>query len=183
VLKAHLAGKAHDAPAFVMPERWYAAEMLRHDLTKAGIAPEDHDGCIVDFHSLRHTFISSLARSGIHPKTAQALARHSDINLTLSRYTHSVLTEQADAVEALPSLLAGRDREPMRKAVGATCDIDSVAPPVAPDGRKTASGGELRLAGSGEVDEHVTDGVRQACLPADNLLPNAPGDSNPRPRD
>ncbi len=39
-------------------------------------------------HALRHTFISNLARAGIHPKTAQALARHSTITLTLDRYSH-----------------------------------------------------------------------------------------------
>ena len=55
--------------------------------------------------------ISNLARSGVHPKTAQDLARHSDVNLTLSRYSHTVLEEQADAVGRLPSLDDGEDEE------------------------------------------------------------------------
>ena len=64
----------------------------------------DDAGRVVGFHSLRHSFISNLARAGVHPKQAQDLARHSDINLTLSRYTHTVLGDRANAVEALPDL-------------------------------------------------------------------------------
>ncbi|MBI1827810.1 MAG: tyrosine-type recombinase/integrase [Planctomycetes bacterium] len=57
-----------------------------------------------DFHSLRHSFISNLARSGVHPKIAQDLVGHSDINLTLSRYSHTLVGELADAVDLLPDL-------------------------------------------------------------------------------
>ncbi len=45
-----------------------------------------------------------LAQSNVHPKTAQTLARHSTIALTMDRYTHTVLDTQAEAVEALHSL-------------------------------------------------------------------------------
>lgn len=85
--------------------------MLRKDLEAAGIPYVDDRGRYADFHSLRHTFITNLASSGVHPKTAQALARHSDINLTMSRYTHSVLEAQSEAVNRLPDLnaaMAGR---------------------------------------------------------------------------
>ena len=46
------------------------------------------DGLYADVHSNRHLFIASLERPGIRPKMAQTLARHSDIRLTLGRYTH-----------------------------------------------------------------------------------------------
>ena len=59
---------------------------------------------MADFHSFRHTFISNLARGGVHPKLAQALARHSTITLTMDRYSHTVLGEQSDALAALPDL-------------------------------------------------------------------------------
>jgi hypothetical protein len=36
-----------------------------------------------DLYALRHTFISNLAAGGVHPKTAQGLARHSTITLTM----------------------------------------------------------------------------------------------------
>ncbi len=57
-----------------------------------------------DFHGLRHTFITNLARSNVSPKTAQTLARHSDINLTMKIYTHVAPEEQAAAINALPGL-------------------------------------------------------------------------------
>lgn len=80
------------------------AECLRKDLHKAGIPYEDQSGRVADFHSLRHTFISRLARSGVHPSVAQALARHSTITLTMDRYTHTALESMVEAVNTLPAM-------------------------------------------------------------------------------
>lgn len=44
----------------------------------------DAAGSVVDFHALRHTTGSMLAASGVHPKVAQSLMRHSSIDLTMS---------------------------------------------------------------------------------------------------
>ena len=52
--------------------------------------------------------------SGVHPKVAQSLMRHSDINLTMSRYTHVLRGQESKAVEALPDLSlpsAGRQKQ------------------------------------------------------------------------
>jgi len=35
------------------------------------LAYRDENDLVADFHALRHTFISNLANSGVHPKTAQ----------------------------------------------------------------------------------------------------------------
>ncbi len=51
----------------------------------------------------RHTFISNLAKSGVSPKVAQAMARHSDINLTMNVYSHVKMDEQTAAISVLPS--------------------------------------------------------------------------------
>ena len=64
----------------------------------------DAKGCFADFHTLRHTFITNLCRSNISPKTAQTLARHSDINLTMKVYSHVSPEEQAAAINAMPGL-------------------------------------------------------------------------------
>jgi hypothetical protein len=53
------------------------------------------------------TFISNLQRAGVHPKTAQALARHSTIGLTMDRYTHVLREQESAALEALPDLSFG----------------------------------------------------------------------------
>ena len=80
------------------------ARMVRTDLAAAGLAYVDATGRYADFHSLRHTCGSLLAAAGAHPKVAQAILRHSDINMTLSRYSHVFAAQAAAAVAALPSL-------------------------------------------------------------------------------
>ena len=85
------------------------ADMLKFDLRAAGIPYQNEQGHYVDFHALRHSFISNLARSNVHPKVAQSLARHSTIELTMNAYTHISLESEVAALEKLPRLEA-RDR-------------------------------------------------------------------------
>jgi len=114
-LRDFLAAKMPDAPAFRMPvDRKEAAAMFRADLEAAGIAGRDEAGLVVDFHSLRHTFITNLANAGVHPKTAQTLARHCSITLTMDRYSHTLREQEADALGVLPDL-APSSREAVRK--------------------------------------------------------------------
>jgi integrase len=68
------------------------------------LAYRDAAGRHADFHSLRHTFISNLATGGIHPKTAQSLARHSTITLTMDRYSHVLRGAESAALAVLPDL-------------------------------------------------------------------------------
>ena len=69
------------------------------------LCPVDADGCVCDFHGLRHTFISNLAAGGVHPKVAQQLARHSTIGLTMDRYTHLRLSDMTAGLAALPLIV------------------------------------------------------------------------------
>ncbi len=64
----------------------------------------DDAGLYADFHSLRHTTGSLLAASGVHPKVAQSIMRHGDINLTMSLYTHTLQGQESEAVKSLPDL-------------------------------------------------------------------------------
>ena len=82
-----LEGKPAGEPVLDVPAR--TAQLLRVDLKAAGIAAVDATGRIVDFHALRHAYITHLSMSGVNPKVVQALARHSTITLTLDRYTHA----------------------------------------------------------------------------------------------
>ncbi len=61
-LTAWLVGKASGEPVFAMPDK--PARMLQRDLKSAGIAYRDDAGRVVDFHALRHTFISRIVSSG-----------------------------------------------------------------------------------------------------------------------
>jgi integrase len=79
------------------------AKMLRADLSDAGI-PYVDDRFFFDFHAQRHQTGTLLAASGVHPKVAQTIMRHSDINLALSRYSHMLTGQEAEAIANLPDL-------------------------------------------------------------------------------
>jgi integrase len=112
-LRLFLANCHPAAPVFpTFPDNRTVNKMFRRDLAAAKIVYRDEAGLVADFHSLRHTFISNLACGGVHPKVAQALARHSTITLTMGRYSHTVVQEQSAALKALPDLSAA-NREAM----------------------------------------------------------------------
>jgi integrase len=64
----------------------------------------DRVGRYADFHAFRHATGSFLAQGGVSPKVAQTIMRHSDINLTMSTYSHAYREDEARAVERLPDL-------------------------------------------------------------------------------
>lgn len=76
--------------------------MMRYDLKNSGIDYKDDGGRFADFHALRHTFISQMARSGVHPSKAKELARHSTITLTMDVYSHVETEELRKALDTLP---------------------------------------------------------------------------------
>ena len=96
-------GLTPDQPLFEVTDK-RTSEMMQKDLKRAGIPYVDDRGHYADFHSLRKTFITNLSRAGVSPKTAQLLARHSDINLTMNTYTMLGVCDQAMAVESLPAI-------------------------------------------------------------------------------
>ena len=105
ILRPWLAEKAASNPGGrLWDSSWWnvAARMLRMDLKAAGISYQDERGRVFDFHALRHHFITSLAAAEVHPKTAQQLARHSTITLTMDRYTHLDQRKIAAALENVP---------------------------------------------------------------------------------
>ena len=91
--------------------------MLQADLADSGI-PYVKDELYFDFHSLRHQTGTLLAASGVHPKVAQKIMRHSDINLTMSRYTHTLIGQEAKAVADLPDLTLPSNKSQTQKATG-----------------------------------------------------------------
>jgi integrase len=75
-----------DVPFFDVPAVW-AARLVRRDIHAAGIEIDPARGRM-DFHALRHTFITRMVRQNAPPTVVQRLARHSDVRLTLQTYTH-----------------------------------------------------------------------------------------------
>jgi len=97
-LKKAVEGKEREVRVFTMPVKSEAAKILRKDCVAANVDPTH-----IDFHALRHTFITRLAEQQIHPKILQELARHSSIETTLRYYTHF---KQEDERKAIDSLIA-----------------------------------------------------------------------------
>ena len=127
---------AHDA--MFPPGSFPNVETFYRDLKAAGIAQLDENKRRVDRHALRHSFTTWLAQSGAHPRVAQALARHSDIRLTMGVYTDPTLlsTKAAVAKLELPALASlslplsqpGATSSQLRAASEPTADDDANEP-------------------------------------------------------
>ena len=83
--------------------------MLKKDLKEAGIDYITQDGR-ADFHSLRHTYGTQLAKSGVLPQLAQKLMRHSSIDLTTNLYTHLLISDKQEAISKLPDIIIADDQ-------------------------------------------------------------------------
>jgi integrase len=82
------------------PSNLYRREFQRL-LSKASLGDEGFT-----FHSLRHTFATTLAERGVHPATAQKLLGHKDIRMTLAIYTHATDDMQDAAIDAISEALS-----------------------------------------------------------------------------
>lgn len=59
-------------------------------------------------HELRHTYLTMLAMSGVHPKVMQELAGHYSSQITMDIYTHVNMEAKRAAVDAVSGLFAKR---------------------------------------------------------------------------
>ena len=148
LLRPWLADKPGGTPVFGVPER--TAEMIRMDLRRARarwiraahnlqerrerwksdtLRAEDSDGRVVDFHSLRVSYVTWLVQGGASVKAAQELARHSDPKLTLNVYTKLGIHDLAGTLDALPSLPGNRlEREAVALRATGTDDAQACQP-------------------------------------------------------
>jgi integrase len=93
--------------------------VFNRDLKAAGIDKRDERKRTVDLHALRTMFGTMLSKSGVSPRVAQQLMRHSDIRLNMGVYTDPKLFDLQGAVDALPSVAPA----------GGSFVAPSVAPP------------------------------------------------------
>ena len=107
-------------------------ETHRRYLENAGIPFVDDRGRRADFHALRHSYGSLLAKSGVAPRVAMALMRHTDMRLTMNVYTDPRIFDLAGAVEKIPNLAAKAAASQWSAATG----TDGV---VAPDAGRSES--------------------------------------------
>lgn len=72
----------------IVPERF--SKSFAHFVRQADIPP-------VSLHAIRHTHLSQLLRSGVHPKVASERAGHASVAITLDIYSHVIPGLQEDA--------------------------------------------------------------------------------------
>jgi len=177
-----------DANAQLFPGTWHkdGAEMMRRDLkaarsawldeadNEAERADREESGFLLfetddgraDFHSHRHTFISNLANSGVHPNLAKNLARHSTITLTMDRYSHVGILDMDTALKSLPGI-PERLGLPEQAAVTGT-DQSLVATMVAMLPAESSSSQELSEVNSDTKTARITG---RKSIPDEELPP------------
>jgi len=102
-LRSHVA-KLPAAASILFSGMMPTMKRFKADLKEANIAFMTVTGHRADFHSLRHTLATNLARAGTAPRVAMEIMRHSDMRLTAKTYTDAGLLPVADAVLKLPFL-------------------------------------------------------------------------------
>ena len=109
-IRAFLRNKTPQSTAFTLKKGYL---MVKADLKAAGIPYQDDAGRYADFHSLRHSTASLLIQTGANPKVIQSLMRHTDLNLTMSKYTHLYAGQQRETIENLPDFVVQQDATAM----------------------------------------------------------------------
>ncbi len=192
-LRTFIAGKAAGTPVFAMPAK--AFKLMQADCKAAGVAYCDDSVRYADFHSWRHSFISSLAKANVGVKLAQTLARHSDPKLTLNTYTHVGLFDTAAALESLPGMVPQAEKQTAMALKTGTNDlpVSAVALPGQTDTNRGALYGALlcdkskRTVASGSANaekgasEAKPQELRQTSMAVGGYLHCARRESNLQP--
>lgn len=89
-------GKEAGAAIFTFCAEKNVVKVLLGDCKEAGI-----DTTHVDFHALRHTYISGLAEQNIRPEILMKLARHRQLQTTLRYYVHFRPDDERAAIDRL----------------------------------------------------------------------------------
>jgi site-specific recombinase XerD len=181
------------------------ADMLKKDLARAEIEYVDAAGRYADFHALRHSLASLLNQSGVSPKVAQALLRHSTISLTMDTYTHIGLHDERAALDSLPKLpsvqgdTSDKDREVARRTGTDDLPLSGARSAYKPaykkltenayfDSERLPSLGNPDLGESGEGQDSVSDDKCRCAVTLGNdgkqvspaVTHRSRRDSNPR---
>lgn len=157
----------------VFPNGVPSHHTFQADLKAAGIEREDARGHKVDFHALRKTFITNLARAGVPQRHAMALARHTDPRLTANIYTDQDALPLAEAAAKLPTYGVLADT---KDAHGRSQDSVSEGPRVS---RAVADANNARNPKGPENTVLFGVNGRQRVTPKDTQQKWSRGESNP----
>lgn len=84
---------------------WFGARVSPRSLGSWWDVDRKHFG-LGDFtlHELRHTYLTLLAETGVHPNVMQQLAGHTKSQITMDIYTHVHMDAKREAVEAVSKI-------------------------------------------------------------------------------
>ena len=99
-----------DPAAKVFSDGMPSHHTFQRDLIKADIEKLDSEGRKVDFHALRHTLATNLARAGVPQRLAMEIMRHSDPRLTANVYTDANALPTRAAVQQLPGFTSPQEK-------------------------------------------------------------------------
>lgn len=149
MFRTWLAGRPKLSPCWPGLGSAGAAKAVASDLEKAGIVARTEEGK-VDFHALRHTYITMLALAGVPIATAQSLARHGSYQLTVSVYTHLGVDTTGKVVD---DVLSGpKVAEPLSSICAVPCGDAK---------RSMALRGEMAGDGAASAAEGETEAMRE----------------------
>ncbi len=72
---------------------------FKRDLRFAGIVEVNDRGEVLDLHGMRTTFITEMVNQNIHPRKAQALARHAKLETTMKYYARVEIEDLRSEIE------------------------------------------------------------------------------------
>jgi len=125
--------------------------------------------------------VTWLSAAGVHPRTAQTLARHTDIRLTMASYTDPRLLDLQAAVEQLPELTPAPEAaacatgtEDVRAETVVPSVVPSVVPGVVLTGRDT-TGQQVRGRRAERPQTVVLSSLGRRCPELANTTDNGGG--------
>ena len=136
--------------------------VLNNDLKVAGIPKTDARGRTIDVHAMRMTLATMLNKSGVAPRTAQEILRHSDIRLTMDAYTDAKLLNVSGALDELPKLSPAPPHSSTPETHRATGTDGKLAPVLAPAGAPSGHSGafpDILTADFGSKASDIDDRV------------------------
>lgn len=83
----------------------------------------DEQGRYFDIHALRHEFGTLLSKSGVSPREAMELMRHTDMRLTMNLYTDPRIFDLKSAVEKMPTITPTTPDSQQQAATGTDATI------------------------------------------------------------
>ena len=126
---------------------------------------------MLDFRSLRHTYVSFLVRGTGSVKTVQELSRHSTPSLTIRRYAHAQLHDLAGAISSLPGSARDDDSRETAKATG-TYDMHPNASSDSARRKRQECKQCVRIADNGPEKRAREDSNPQPSDPKSDALSN-----------